>query len=87
MLVLIQVSFGALIKHILIAVPLFVFAATAMLRGGAATRLVSFAISLVGYWPGRLAIAMVISMSFFAAFCGLILAAITAVGTIMMQKS
>ena len=84
--VLIQVSFGALTKHILIAVPLFVFAGTAMLRGGAATRLVSFATSLVGHWPGGLAIAMVISMGFFAAFCGSILAAITAVGTIMMPK-
>ena len=84
--VLIQVSFGALTKHILIAVPLFVFAGTAMLWGGAATRLVKFATTLVGHWPGGLGIAMVISMGFFAAFCGSILAAITAVGTIMMPK-
>lgn len=84
--VLIQVSFGALTKHILIAVPLFVFAGNAMLRGGAATRLVTFATALVGHWPGGLGIAMVISMGFFAAFCGSILAAITAVGTIMMPK-
>lgn len=84
--VLIQVSFGALTKHILIAVPLFVFAGIAMLRGGAATRLVTFATTLVGHWPGGLGIAMVLSMGFFAAFCGSILAAITAVGTIMMPK-
>ena len=84
--VLIQVSFGALTKHVLIAVPLFIFAGTAMLRGGAATRLVHFATTLVGNWPGGLGIAMVISMGFFAAFCGSILAAITAVGTIMMPK-
>ena len=84
--VLIQVSFGALTKHILIAVPLFVFAGTAMLWGGAATRLVKFATTLVGHWPGGLGIAMVISMGFFAAFCGSILAAITAIGTIMMPK-
>ena len=84
--VLIQVSFGSLTKHILIAVPLFVFAGNAMLRGGAATRLVTFATALVGHWPGGLGIAMVVSMGFFAAFCGSILAAITAVGTIMMPK-
>ena len=84
--VLIQVSFGALTKHVLIAVPLFICAGTAMLRGGAATRLVHFATTLVGHWPGGLGIAMVISMGFFAAFCGSILAAITAVGTIMMPK-
>ena len=83
---LIQVSFGALTKHVLIAVPLFIFAGMAMLRGGAASRLVGFATALVGHWPGGLGIAMVIAMGFFAAFCGSILAAITAVGTIMMPK-
>lgn len=84
--VLIQVSFGALTKHVLIAVPLFIFAGMAMLKGGAAARLVHFATTLVGHWRGGLGIAMVISMGFFAAFCGSILAAITAVGTIMMPK-
>lgn len=84
--VLIQVSFGALTKHVLIAVPLFIFAGMAMLKGGAASRLVRFATTLVGHWRGGLGIAMVISMGFFAAFCGSILAAITAVGTIMMPK-
>tara|TARA_A100001015_G_scaffold308826_1_gene407111 strand:+ start:1352 stop:2620 length:1269 start_codon:yes stop_codon:yes gene_type:complete len=83
---LIQVSFGALTKHVLTAVPLFIFAGMVMLRGGSATRLVSFATSLVGHWPGGLGIAMVVAMGFFAAFCGSILAAITAVGTIMMPK-
>ena len=47
--VLIQVSFGALTKHVLIAVPLFIFAGMVMLRGGAATRLVDFATKLVGH--------------------------------------
>ena len=83
---LIQVSFGAMTKHILVAVPLFIFAGMVMLRGGAAKRLVNFATALVGHWPGGLGIAMVIAMGFFAAFCGSILAAITAVGTIMMPK-
>lgn len=71
---LIQVSFGALTKHVLIAVPLFIFAGMVMLRGGAAKRLVDFATALVGHWPGGLGIAMVIAMGFFAAFCGSILA-------------
>ena len=84
--VLVQVSFGALTKHVLIAVPLFIFAGMAMLKGGAASRLVHFATTLVGHWRGGLGIAMVISIGFFAAFCGSILAAITAVGTIMMPK-
>ena len=83
---LIQMSFEAMNKHVLIAVPLFIFSGMVMLRGGAATRLVSFATALVGHWPGGLGIAMVIALGFFAAFCGSILAAITAVGTIMMPK-
>ncbi len=83
---LIQVSFASMTKHILVAVPLFIFAGMVMLRGGSANRLVNFAIALVGHWPGGLGIAMVIAMGFFAAFCGSILAAITAVGTIMMPK-
>ena len=41
---LIQVSFGAMTKHILVAVPLFIFAGMVMLRGGAAKRLVGFAV-------------------------------------------
>ncbi len=83
---LIQVAFGSMTKHVLIAVPLFIFTGMVMLRGGAAHRLVAFATALVGHWPGGLGIAMVLAMGFFAAFCGSILAAITAVGTIMMPK-
>jgi tripartite ATP-independent transporter DctM subunit len=83
---LIQVSFGSMTKHVLIAVPLFIFAGMIMLRGGAAQRLVHFATTLVGHWPGGLGIAMILAMGFFAAFCGSILAAITAIGTIMIPK-
>ena len=49
--VLIQISFAALTKHILVAVPLFIFAGMEMLRGGAASWLVSFCTALVGNWP------------------------------------
>ncbi len=83
---LIQMAFESMNKHVLIAVPLFIFSGMVMLRGGAANRLVNFATSLVGHLPGGLGIAMVIAMGFFAAFCGSILAAITAIGTIMMPK-
>jgi C4-dicarboxylate transporter, DctM subunit len=83
---LIQVSFGAVTKHVLLAIPLFIFTGLVMLRSGVARRLVDFAMSLVGHWPGGLGVAMVLTMGFFAAFCGSILAAITAVGTIMMPE-
>ncbi len=83
---LIQVAFGSVTKHVLVAVPLFIFAGMIMLRGGMATRLVNLCIALVGHLPGGLGIGMVLAMGFFAAFSGSILAAITAVGTIMMPK-
>ena len=83
---LIQVAFGSVTKHVLLAIPLFIFAGLIMLKAGVARRLVSFAMSLVGHWPGGLGISMVITMAFFAAFCGSILAAITAVGSIMMPE-
>lgn len=83
---LIQISFGAVTKHVLLAIPLFIFTGLIMLRAGVARRLVDLALALVGHWPGGLGIAMVITMGFFAAFCGSILAAITAVGTIMMPE-
>ena len=83
---LIQVSFGSVTKHVLLAVPLFIFAGMVMLRGGAAARLVHFATTLVGHWPGGLGLAMILAMGFFAAFCGSILAAITAIGTIMIPQ-
>jgi C4-dicarboxylate transporter DctM subunit len=83
---LIQVSFGAVTKHVLLAIPLFIFAGYVMLRSGVARRLVDFAMSLVGHWPGGLGVAMVLTMGFFAAFCGSILAAITAVGAIMLPE-
>ncbi|WP_340107633.1 TRAP transporter large permease [Pikeienuella sp. HZG-20] len=83
---LIQISFGAVTKHVLLAIPLFIFTGLIMLRAGVARRLVDLALALVGHWPGGLGIAMVMTMGFFAAFCGSILAAITAVGTIMMPE-
>ena len=83
---LIQVAFGSMTKHVLIAVPLFIFAGMIMLSGGMAARLVNLCIALVGHLPGGLGISLVLAMGFFAAFSGSILAAISAVGTIMMPR-
>ena len=81
---LLQVSFGAVSKHVLVAIPLFIFSGLLMLRGGVSRRLVTMCVTLVGHWPGGLGVAMVLVMGCFAAFCGSILAAISAVGTILM---
>lgn len=82
--VLTQVTFDAVSKYILLAVPMFIFAGMVMVEGGMARRLVAVFTSAVGHWRGGLGIAMVLTMGFFGALCGSILAAIVAVGTIMI---
>jgi len=83
---LIQTSFGALTKQVLLAIPMFIFAGHLMLRAGVSRRLVDFSVALVGHLPGGLGLAMVLALSFFAAFCGSVLAAITAVGMILLPR-
>jgi tripartite ATP-independent transporter DctM subunit len=53
-------------------------------EGGMARRLVDVFLDAVGHWRGGLGIAMVLAMGFFGALCGSILAAIVAIGTIMV---
>ncbi len=82
--VLAQVTFDSITKYILLAIPLFIFSGMVMVEGGMARRLVDVFTSAVGHWRGGLGIAMVLTMGFFGAMCGSILAAIVAVGTIML---
>ena len=49
---LIQVSFGALTKHVLIAVPLFIFTGMAMLKGGLLSKISQVYNNTIGHWPG-----------------------------------
>ena len=82
--ILTQVTFDSITKYILLAVPLFIFSGMVMVEGGMARRLVEVFTNAVGHWRGGLGIAMVLTMGFFGALCGSILAAIVAVGTIMV---
>ncbi|MBM3567438.1 MAG: TRAP transporter large permease [Alphaproteobacteria bacterium] len=81
---LMQISFDAMTKQVLVAIPLFLFAGNVMLKGGTARRLVDLSLAAVGHLPGGLALAMILAMAFFAAFCGSILAAIGAIGTVLL---
>ena len=82
--VLTQVTFDSVTKYILLAIPLFVFSGMVMVEGGVAHRLVNVFLNAVGHWRGGLGIAMVLAMGFFGALCGSILAAIVAIGTVMI---
>ena len=81
---LMQIAFGAMTKQVLVAIPVFIFAGNVMLHGGSAKRLVDFGLKMVGHYPGGMGIAMIVSMGFFSAISGSILASIVAVGTVMM---
>lgn len=81
---LMQVSFDAMTKQLLVAIPIFIFAGNAMFHGGAARRLVDLAISAVGHLPGGLAVALILSIGVFSAISGSILASIVAIGSVLM---
>ena len=79
-----QGMYNSIAKYILIAVPLFIFSGNLMLAGGLSRRLVDLFTCYVGHFRGGLALALVLTMGFFGALCGSILAAIVAVGSIMI---
>lgn len=82
---LMQVSFDAVSKQVLVAIPIFVFAGNVMYQGGAARRLVDLGISAVGHLPGGLGMAMILSIAIFSAISGSILASIVAIGGVLMK--
>jgi tripartite ATP-independent transporter DctM subunit len=79
-----QVTFDSITKFILLAIPLFVFSGMVMVEAGMARRLINVFIDAVGHLRGGLGIAMVLAMGFFGALCGSILAAIVAIGGVMI---
>jgi C4-dicarboxylate transporter DctM subunit len=79
-----QLTFDAVTKYILLAIPLFIFSGMVMVEAGMARRLIDVFIDAVGHLRGGLGIAMVLTMGFFGALCGSILAAIVAIGSIMI---
>ena len=82
---LLQVSFDAVSKQVLVAIPIFVFAGNVMYHGGSARRLVDLGVSAVGHLPGGLGIAMILSIAIFSAISGSILASIVAIGGVLMK--
>ena len=80
----IQRAFSGLDKFPLIAVPLFIFAASIMTHGGMSARIVSFAKSLTGPLPGGLAITTVLACMLFGAVSGSSPATVIAIGAILL---
>lgn len=80
-----QTLFSAFEGHYtLLAIPFFILASTFMSTGGVARRIIRFAISIVGSFPGGLAMASVFACMLFAALSGSSPATVVAIGGIVI---
>lgn len=82
----IQQMFVGLNSFILLAVPLFIFAANIMNRGKISERLIQFAVSLVGHIRGGLAHSNVVVSMFFGGISGASTADTAGVGKILIPS-
>jgi tripartite ATP-independent transporter DctM subunit len=73
-------------RFTLLAIPFFILSGQLMSQGGIARRLVDFARSLVGFFPGGLAFVNIISSMMFGAISGSAIASAAAIGTFMHPK-
>ena len=84
MIVVIQRLFTGADSTALIAIPLFILAGGLMVQGGISNRIVSFADALIGHFPSGLALVSILACMFFAAITGSAVAAMAAIGGIMI---
>lgn len=79
-----QRLFTGLESFAIMAVPFFVLAGAFLTDGGVARRIINFAVNLVGWMPGGLAMASVLACAFFATMSGSSPATVMAIGSIML---
>jgi len=81
-----QVLFGGLDNYALLAIPFFVFAGELMGSAGIASRLINWALALVGRIPGSLGVATVGASTAVGAISGSSVAAVAALGKTLYPK-
>lgn len=79
-----QRLFTGLESFSIMAVPFFVLASAFLTDGGVAKRIIRFAVNLVGWMPGGLAMASVVACAFFATLSGSSPATVMAIGSLML---
>jgi C4-dicarboxylate transporter DctM subunit len=79
-----QRLFTGLESFAIMAIPFFVLAGAFLTDGGVARKIIKFAVNLVGWMPGGLAMATVLSCAFFATLSGSSPATVMAIGSIML---
>lgn len=70
--------------YTLLAIPFFILASSFMSTGGVARRIIRFAIAMVGWFRGGLAMASVVACMMFAALSGSSPATVVAIGSIVI---
>ena len=68
----------------IMAIPFFLLAGGFLTHGGVAKRMITFATSMIGHWPGGLGLAGVLACALFAAISGSSVATVVAIGSIIM---
>ncbi len=86
LIVVVQRMFTAIDSFPLLAVPLFMVAGNLMETGGISRRLINFCNSVLGWLPGGLAMAAILTCMFFAAISGSGPATVAAIGGIMIPE-
>jgi C4-dicarboxylate transporter DctM subunit len=79
-----QRLFTGLESFSIMAVPFFVLAGAFLTDGGVAKRIINFAVNMVGWMPGGLAMASVVACAFFATLSGSSPATVMAIGSLML---
>ena len=85
-IVVVQRMFTATDSFPLLAVPLFMVAGNLMETGGISRRLINFCNSVLGWMPGGLGMAAILTCMFFAAISGSGPATVAAIGGIMIPE-
>jgi len=76
--------FTGIEKFEIMAIPFFILAGNFLTHGGVARRMIHFATSMVGHWPGGLALASIMAAGLFSAVSGSSPATVVAIGSIML---
>jgi C4-dicarboxylate transporter DctM subunit len=76
--------FTGIEKFEIMAVPFFILAGNFLTHGGVARRMIRFATSMVGHWPGGLGLAGIGAAALFSAVSGSSPATVVAIGSIIL---
>ena len=68
----------------IMAIPFFILAGNFLTHGGVARRMIAFARTMIGHWPGGLGLAATIAAALFSAMSGSSPATVVAIGSIML---